>query len=151
MQCGFSRSHEQSSRMKYQVECSGVLLHCTCCKALSHGGFCAYYICQEGRFFLCPQTKVCLMYAPKAFDWDGMCFHPALPVSSLHSAREQYKRGKQLWAAGDAHTLQIGLEAVFVELLQMRRWRITCCWWCWSASLPLLTLWVQNRFWNVLW
>lgn len=132
--CGFSRNHEKSSRLRYQVECSGVLLHCTCCKPLSHGGLCAYHICQEGSFSLCPHTNVCLMYAPKAFNWDGVCSHPALPVSSLYYAREQCNRGKQSSEhAGDAHTFQTGLEAGFAELLQTRRCRITCCWYCWSA------------------
>lgn len=29
---------------------------------------------------------------------------------------------------GDAHDFQTRLEAGFAELLQMRRYRITCCW-----------------------
>lgn len=94
MQCGFSRGHEKSSRLRYQVECSGVLLIVLDASPCHMEDY-VFTTFSRRAVFLCPLTHMCLMYASKDFNWDGVYFHPALSMSSLYSAREQYKRGKQ--------------------------------------------------------
>lgn len=59
------------------MECSGVLLIVLAASPCHMEDYVLTTFARRA-VFLCPHTNVCLMYAPKDFNWDGGCFHPAL-------------------------------------------------------------------------